>query len=494
MSGYSNNWKTSDWYHYVKSRTDNVLLVRDHSGPEQGAENDLGFDSLYEDCRYMDIVHIDPWKSVGSFDEGMAKTLEYIRFCHHINSDVFFEIGTEEAIFPYEAHQLDLFINFLKDNLASTAYKQIKYAVVQSGTSIKNTRNTGVYSEEKLTEMAAVCRKYNLLSKEHNGDYLIDEDVRSKFKAGLNAINIAPEFGQIETKVLLAAMHENDRNDLIEEFYQLCYKSQKWCKWVDDSIDPVLHKEEIIKITGHYVFSDPAFESIKRNFDDIDTIIKIEIKNKINSLLKFSTKIKAILYDLDGVLVEAIRIHYDALNMALRKVAGIEIAKEEEDDFNGIPTRKKLAKLSAQGRVKDTDHDLIWETKQNLTKDSIRKNLTPDIDKIKLHTWARSLGIKSVCVTNSITETAKLMLECSGQWEYMDLLVSNQMVNHSKPNSEPYVIAMVMLGILPEECIIVEDSDVGLTSAVNTGAHIYKVKDKSEVTEEHLQTFLDKMI
>lgn len=201
--------------------------------------------------------------------------------------------------------------------------------------------------------------------------------------------------------------------------------------------------------------------------------------------------IKAILYDLDGVLVKAVKIHFDAFNMALEDVSGTEISKDEEEQFNGLPTKQKLIKLAVAGRIKDRDRHLIWQKKQEFTTEAIKQNLHHDIAKVELHTWSKSLGIRSVCVTNSITDTAKLMLECSGQWEYMDFLISNQMVNHCKPNSEPYVKAMVMLNVLPEECIIVEDSEVGFTSAINTGAHVYKVNDETEVTQKQLQTFLE---
>lgn len=201
--------------------------------------------------------------------------------------------------------------------------------------------------------------------------------------------------------------------------------------------------------------------------------------------------IKAILYDLDGVLVEAVKIHFDAFNMALRDVAGTEILKEEEINFNGLPTKQKLIKLVEMGRIISADQDLIWQKKQDFTKDAIKQNLHYDIMKVKLHEWAQELGIRLACVTNSITDTAKLMLECSGQWDYMDLLISNQMVKNSKPNSEPYIKAMVMLNVLPEECVIVEDSDVGFTSAINTGCYVYRVSNDTEVTKENLQKFIE---
>lgn len=192
--------------------------------------------------------------------------------------------------------------------------------------------------------------------------------------------------------------------------------------------------------------------------------------------------IKAIFFDLDGVLVEAVRIHFEALNAALREVSNTFIAPSEESEFNGIPTKVKLEKLHKMGRIKDSDKQIIWDKKQKRTMDVIGNVLTFDWDKVYLHTFTRGLGLKSVCVTNSITDTAKLMLEKSGQWSHMSFMVSNQMVNNPKPHGEGYIRAMIKVGAQPEECLIVEDSDKGLAAAKATGAHIWKVRNSHDVT------------
>ena len=57
--GYVNNWKTLDFCEYVRSKTDKVLLVRDHSGPGQGYYEDDGIESFKNDCKYFDVVHVD---------------------------------------------------------------------------------------------------------------------------------------------------------------------------------------------------------------------------------------------------------------------------------------------------------------------------------------------------------------------------------------------------------------------------------------------------
>ena len=76
-------------------------------------------------------------------------------------------------------------------------YDKIKYLVIQSGTSLKGNTQTGDYDKDRLIKMVNVAKKYNLLSKEHNGDYIPVSVIKEKFELGLDAINIAPEFGLI---------------------------------------------------------------------------------------------------------------------------------------------------------------------------------------------------------------------------------------------------------------------------------------------------------
>lgn len=192
--------------------------------------------------------------------------------------------------------------------------------------------------------------------------------------------------------------------------------------------------------------------------------------------------IKSVLFDLDGVLVDACEWHKVSLNKALLEVSNIELNDDEHHTtFNGLPTKKKLELLVKQKRIKQSDFDLIWQKKQDYTKETIISLAKLDRDKIELHSYIKNLGIQIACVTNSITETAKLMLESTGQYKFMDMLISNENVNKPKPHGEGYIRAMIYFNSLPEETIIVEDSDVGLTAARSTGAQIWQVKDSYDV-------------
>jgi len=290
--GYVNHWTTRDFSDYVKKQS-KTIIQRDHGGPGQGYADDDGFDSLAEDTKYMDLIHIDPWKKYPNYEDGLDKTIACINFCYQKNPNCYFEIGTEEAIRKFSSVELYKLIMDLKSSLSEKVYSQITYAVVQSGTGLNlgEQRNTGVFDPGRLTRMVEVCNKFNLLSKEHNGDYLPIEEMKIRFDLGLSAINIAPELGQLETDIYLD-MLMNLPELFFDELYKICFKSKRWRKWVGPEFDPLNDKEKIIKICGHYVFSESAFVKLKNKISkeigidesDIDEKIKTKIKSHVLTL------------------------------------------------------------------------------------------------------------------------------------------------------------------------------------------------------------------
>ena len=275
--GYVNNWTTKEFSEYVNGR---VLIERDHGGPGQGYEDDNGVTSFTEDSNYLDIIHIDPWKVYSRYEDGLSQTIKSIKYIYNINPNVLFEVGTEESIRLFTTKELEKLLDDLSKALPLDIFYNIKYAVIQSGVGLDLGKrvNTGTYDEERLWEMINVCKEYDKLSKEHNGDYLTNEEIKARFDVGLDSLNIAPEFGQLETLCYLEEM-----NGDVEDYYKICYDSKRWEKWVGRDFVPRDNKEELIKICGHYVLSNNEFLNIKPNIDDK---IKIKIKNKLEDLYK----------------------------------------------------------------------------------------------------------------------------------------------------------------------------------------------------------------
>ena len=270
--GYVNNWTTEEFSKYVNGR---VPIERDHGGAGQGYVNDNGLTSFKTDAEHFDIIHIDPWKKYSDLNRGIDETIKNMDLIYDINPKVLFEIGTEEAIRKFTPDEL---MELLRNVSEYDFFENVKYAVVQSGVGIDLGKriNTGKYDEARLSEFIDVCKYWKVLSKEHNGDYLTNQEIKDKFNVGLDSINIAPEFGQLETMCYLEHMGSN-----IEDYYKICYDSKRWEKWVDIDFIAEDNKEELIKICGHYVLSDKNFLDIKPNIDDT---IRLKIKNKLGNL------------------------------------------------------------------------------------------------------------------------------------------------------------------------------------------------------------------
>lgn len=201
--------------------------------------------------------------------------------------------------------------------------------------------------------------------------------------------------------------------------------------------------------------------------------------------------IRAILFDLDGVLVDACDWHYLALNRALEEVIGFSISRDDHvTTYNGLPTKVKLDMLGLDAEQSKK----VWQLKQDYTLDTIRENSKVQVEKIKLYMSMHFDNVKAVCVTNSIRETTTEMLKQTGQLEFFDFIVANEDVENNKPHPDCYNFAVEKLDIHPSECIIVEDSPKGLEAArasVVPDSNIWHVKNSTEVTHENYRRFVN---
>lgn len=202
--------------------------------------------------------------------------------------------------------------------------------------------------------------------------------------------------------------------------------------------------------------------------------------------------IRAVLFDLDGVLVDATEWHYEALNRALR-LFGFGITRYEHlASYNGLPTRRKLEMLSVEKGLPVALHGMVGRLKQVYTRDEILTKCRPVFEKeYMLHRLARE-GYRLACCSNSIRETLELMIRQSGVAPCFELLLSNEDVSTPKPAPEVYLSAMTRLGVPPEAVLIVEDAPHGVEAARRSGAHVCEVADFSEVDYFRVRTAIDR--
>jgi beta-phosphoglucomutase len=192
-------------------------------------------------------------------------------------------------------------------------------------------------------------------------------------------------------------------------------------------------------------------------------------------------KIKAVLFDMDGVLIDAKDWHYEALNKALG-LFGLEISRYDHlVTFDGLPTRDKLNMISSESNFPKGLHQFVNEIKQQYTMEVIHTACKPKFYHRYALSRLKSEGYHLAVCSNSVRNSIEVMMEKAALKEYLSFIISNEDVIHGKPNPEMYTKAINTLGLSPRECLIIEDNENGLKAAYASGAHVLKVDKIQDV-------------
>jgi beta-phosphoglucomutase len=201
----------------------------------------------------------------------------------------------------------------------------------------------------------------------------------------------------------------------------------------------------------------------------------------------------AVIFDMDGVLIDAKDWHYWALNEALEPF-GIMISKSDHNArFNGLSTARKLDILTEELNLPRELHAIISIVKQDRTLRLAAGNCYPSVSHQILLNRLKLKGIKIGLVTNSIRETTEFMLKSAGLLDLFDSIITNQDVLFPKPNPEGYIKVMKNLGKGPGETLVIEDGIYGKQAAEAAGCTVVMVNEPKDVNLELLCTYIPEL-
>lgn len=198
-------------------------------------------------------------------------------------------------------------------------------------------------------------------------------------------------------------------------------------------------------------------------------------------------KIKAVIFDMDGTLIDAKEWHYEALNQALG-LFGYEITRYEHlVTYDGLSTADKLSMVTLEKGLPQGLHKYVNALKQEYTMEKIYTCCRP----IFIHEYAisrlKAEGYRLAVASNSVRATVDMMLQKASLEQYLDFSLSNQDVKKAKPNPEIYNVAISRLDLLPAECLIVEDNKNGIAAAMASGANVMRVDSIHDVNYENIR-------
>jgi beta-phosphoglucomutase len=193
-------------------------------------------------------------------------------------------------------------------------------------------------------------------------------------------------------------------------------------------------------------------------------------------------QIKAVVFDMDGVLIDAREWHYESLNRALG-LLGYEITRYEHlTTYDGLPTKRKLRMLSVERGLPEELHGFLNALKQQYTLELVSTRCKPVFHHQYALSQLKASGYRLGVASNSVRRTVEEMMERSDLMRYLDVMISNEDVSRPKPDPEMYLAAMDRLGVQPEETVIVEDNENGVKAATAAGAHVLVVEGPDDVT------------
>ena len=199
-------------------------------------------------------------------------------------------------------------------------------------------------------------------------------------------------------------------------------------------------------------------------------------------------KIKAIFFDMDGVLLDSMSAHVNSWKLALEEV-GFSISEFELKKRGGLSFReivREIAEINGLKNISLNDVERIYERKKEIFRkfeSSIKAfDILDNLEKLK------QKGIICFVVTGSIRELAQKSLDHFFP-NVFDQIISSDDVERGKPYSDPYLKALDISGFSKDECLVVEDAPLGIKSAKEAGLKVLALEttmDKGELGESNM--------
>ncbi|OGK30470.1 hypothetical protein A3F29_00505 [Candidatus Roizmanbacteria bacterium RIFCSPHIGHO2_12_FULL_33_9] len=191
--------------------------------------------------------------------------------------------------------------------------------------------------------------------------------------------------------------------------------------------------------------------------------------------------IKVIVFDLDGVLIDATEWHYEALNDALR-LFGYEISREDHQRvYNGLPTIKKLELLTKEQGLPVGLYKSIQVMKRRFTDEKVAVHCRPSYEKQLLLTNLKRAGFRLAACSNAQKYSVVNMLQRAQIDQFFEIILGNDEGWMPKPSPDMYIALFEKLKVSPKETLVVEDSPHGIEAARASGAHVITVRGFEEV-------------
>jgi beta-phosphoglucomutase family hydrolase len=179
--------------------------------------------------------------------------------------------------------------------------------------------------------------------------------------------------------------------------------------------------------------------------------------------------IEAIIFDMDGVLVDSEPFHV-AIEKNQFRLNQVSISDEEHHEYMGSTSDVMWKKIAERQTLKLSVEELVEQNKtesirffSELSEIPVMPGLTDLLDKLQLKNYPLAVA------SSSFPEIIELILQKTGLKKYFQVIVSSEEAGKSKPEPDVFLLAAKKLGVKPENCLVIEDSANGIAAAHAAG-------------------------
>ena len=200
--------------------------------------------------------------------------------------------------------------------------------------------------------------------------------------------------------------------------------------------------------------------------------------------------IKAVIFDMDGLMIDSEPLHYEAYAAVFRELGKKYPLEDNNRLYIGLSDKDQATDMVDRYSLSLSQEEIV-KRKQQEFKKLIATSLTPQKGLMKLLSYLKKKKYKIAIASSSGNEEIALVIQSLKIKSYIDTYCSADEVRHAKPAPDLFLLAAKKLHVKPDECVVLEDSPRGIEAAVQAGMVSFAIpseqtkdKDFSKATKK----------
>lgn len=197
-------------------------------------------------------------------------------------------------------------------------------------------------------------------------------------------------------------------------------------------------------------------------------------------------KIKAVLFDMDGLMIDSEPLHLQAFNRVLEKYGKHLTEEENKERYIGLSDEDEALDMVDRFRLPISAEEVVRQ-KQIIFMQLLKSQIVAQAGLINLLKNLKQNGYKTAIASSSGLDEIKTVISGLGIDSYIDAYCSAEEVKNGKPAPDVYLLAAKKVGVDPSECLVLEDAPKGVQAGKAAGMTVFAIPSQYTKGEDFSQ-------